>query len=155
MLMTETRDEQGKWLTRPEGSAPLITSATARTMALKRWENFRRNSNKRIVAEAASIDPAVSSPADAYGLLMAKQFTALMDSDKPVVDQAEKLGKFMAGVTGENSQRENAPAGQISGDPGALLELLQAIERNKQAAVDQARAVDTTATDTRNEIQGK
>jgi len=53
---------------------------------------------------------------------------------------------------GGNSQRENAAENsKISVTPAALLELVGMIERDKRLAVDQARATDTNATDTRSE----
>ena len=53
---------------------------------------------------------------------------------------------------GGNSQRENAGENsKIPVTPTQLMELVGMIERDKRLAVDQARATDTNATDTRNE----
>jgi hypothetical protein len=121
-------------------------------MAQKRWEKYRRQAVKKIVEEAKSIDPSVSVGADAFGLVAAKQFTALMDSDKPAMDQLEKLYKMMTGVNTEESRRENASApGAISGSPEALLRLVEIIERDRRQAVDAARSTDGEATDTRSD----
>jgi hypothetical protein len=52
---------------------------------------------------------------------------------------------------GGNSQRENAAENsKIPVTPTQLMELVGMIEREKRLAIDQARATDTHATDTRN-----
>jgi hypothetical protein len=48
-------------------------------------------------------------------------------------------------------RRENEQPGVISATPQALLELVGMIERDKRLAVDQARATNIDATDTRSE----
>ena len=118
--------------------------AQASTLARTRWENYRRSAVKRITGEARSVDMTVSTGADAFGLVAAKQFSALMDSDKPKLDDLERLYKMMTGVTVANSQREDAlaPAGAISAAPETLLHLAELIERERSAAVDRARAID-------------
>jgi hypothetical protein len=50
-----------------------------------------------------------------------------------------------------NPRRENTPTDAIPVTPTQLMELVGMIERDKRLAVDQARAMDTNATDTRNE----
>lgn len=151
---TDIRDSNGRWLAPPPGSEKTrITSANARTMVQKRWEKYRRQAVRKIVEEAKSIDPSVSVGAEAFGLVAAKQFTALMDSDKPRIADLEKLGQIMTGMT-EESRRENTPgAGDsvITATPKALLDLLRAIESDKAAAIDRARAIDADSTDTRND----
>jgi hypothetical protein len=128
-----------------------ITSANAGELSRKRHEANRRAAVKRILGEAQSIDPSIQTPADAYGLLVASQYTKLLDSDKPNVEQIERLGKMLTGMD-LNSQRENASApGTITADPDTLMQLISALEREKQIAVDRARAIDVTSTDTRNE----
>ena len=142
------RDDNGRFLAPPPGSeSTRITTANARTLAQKRWEKYRRAAVQRILGEAQSIDGSVQTPADAFGLVAAKQYTTLMDSDKPRVADLEKLGQIMTGhtATGENSQRANEPpAGALVAAPETLMQLVDMIERERSAAVDRARAVDTT-----------
>jgi hypothetical protein len=126
----------------PGGGSTAITQANASALAKKRWENYRRAAVKAIIDEAKSIDTEASTGAAAFGLVAAKQFTTLMDSDKPAIDQLEKLGKIMTGLTGENSQRDHTPPGAISGSPQALAELVTLLEAERAAAVDRGRAVD-------------
>ena len=150
---TDIRDKNGRWLVAPPGSEETrITTANARSMAQRRWEKYRRAAVREIVEEAKSINPAVATSADAYGLLMANQYTKLLDSQKPAVDQVEKLGKMLTGMDTE-ARRENAQDApdSISGSPEALMQLVTMIEADRRQAVDRARAVDATATDTRNE----
>jgi hypothetical protein len=146
-----TRQPNGKWITAPKSPAP-ITHANARSMAQKRWEKYRQAAVKRIVGEAQSIDPDVQTPADAYGLVAAKQYTTLMDSDKPRIADLEKLGQIMTGIS-EEPRRENAGGGEnsISGSPEALMRLVELLEAERSAAVDRSRAIDVKSTDIRNE----
>ncbi len=147
-----TRRPDGKWITAPKSPAP-ITHANARSMAQRRWEKYRRQAVKKIVEEAKSIDPSVSVGADAYGLVAAKQFTALMDSEKPRIADLEKLGHIMTGMDAE-PRRENTPDGSdssITASPQALMQLVSMLEESKAAAVDRARAVDADSTDIRSE----
>jgi hypothetical protein len=124
-----------------------ITKENAAELSRKRHEANRRAVVRRIVGEAQSIDPDVQTPADAYGLLMANQYTKLLDSEKPAVDQAEKLGKIMTGMDTQNSQRENAPAqpGTVTMAADTLVEIMQRLEDEKRLAVERARAIDAGA----------
>lgn len=100
------------------------------------------------------MDITVSTGADAFGLVAAKQFAALMDSEKPRIADLEKLGQIMTGM-GAEPRREDASdqpgSGEISGTPSALMDLIAQIEAARSAAVDRARAVDVDSTDIRNE----
>lgn len=87
-------------------ASTLITSENATALTRKRWEKFRLASNSRIVREAAAIDPTVKTPADAYGLLTSRQYVALLDYDKPRVDELEKMGEIMAGGSMDRRQPE-------------------------------------------------
>lgn len=120
--------------------------AQASTLAKTRWENYRRAAVKRIMGEAKSIDMTVSTGADAFGLVASKQFIALMDSDKPKLDDLERLYKMMTGAVAANAQRadEPPPPGALIGTPETLLQMAELIERERSAAVDRARAIDTT-----------
>lgn len=148
----EVRGKDGRWLAPPPGSEKTrITTDNARSMVQKRVENYRRKAIQRIVEEAKSIDPSVSVGADAFGLVAAKQYAALMDSEKPRIADLEKLGQIMSGVTAVTSHREDAPPGTVSAAPAVLLELAAMIERRQADAVDRARAIDVESTDTRND----
>jgi hypothetical protein len=145
---TDIRDNNGRWLAPPPGSDKTrITTANARSMAQKRWEKYRQAAVRQIVGEAQSIDPSIQTPADAFGLVAAKQFTALMDTDRPKIADLEKLGQIMTGIS-EEPRRENAGGGEnsISGSPEALMRLVELLEAERTAAVDRARAIDVTPT---------
>jgi hypothetical protein len=144
--------DQKRIVANPGGGTAAITQANASALARMRWEKYRRAGVREIVEEAKSINPAVMTSADAYGLLLANQYTKLLDSDKPNIDQTERLGKMLTGMDLQNSQRENASTpGTITADPDTLMQLISALEREKQIAVDRARAVDVDSTDMRNE----
>jgi hypothetical protein len=135
----------------PGGGTAAITQANASALARMRWEKYRRAAAREITSEAKSVNPAVATSADAFGLLMANQWNKLMDDQKPNVVQAEKLGRMLTGMDTE-SQRENAsvPPGSITfGSTDTLAELMRRLEDEKRQAVDRARAIDVT--DTRNE----
>jgi hypothetical protein len=139
----ELRDERGRMIA-PLPGKHTITKADASILARKRWDKYRQEAVKRITGEAQSIDPTVTTGAAAFGLVAAKQYTALMDSDKPAIDQLEKLGRIMTGLTGAEARRDHEPTGEISGSPQALAELVRLLEAERSAAVDQARAIDGT-----------
>ena len=145
------RDSKGRML-KPLPGKHTITKADASSLARKRWEKYRQAAVRRIVGEAQSIDPDVQTPADAFGLVAAKQYTTLMDSDKPKIADLEKLGQIMTGIS-EEPRRANEPTspGSISGSPDALMQLVGMIEAERAAAVERARAVDVDSTDMRNE----
>lgn len=136
----------------PGGGTAAITHANASALAQKRWEKYRRAAVREIVEEAKSINPAVATSADVFGLLVANQFTKLMDSQKPDIFQVEKLGKMLTGMEAE-PRRENAGAApnSVTFSTDALLDILTRIEADKRHAVEAARSIDGTATDIRNE----
>ena len=148
-MATDKRDKNGRFLAVPEGAAPPITSATARDMVQRRVEKYRRAMVSRIVGEAKSIDPSVSVGADAYALVASKQFSALMDSEQPRINDLARLGQMMTGAdVAENARREHgatpAPApGTISASPDTLIELIRAIEAER----DRRQAIDANAKD--------
>src|SRR5688572_14074895 len=145
------RDSKGRML-KPLPGSHVITKADASSLARKRWEKYRQAAVRRIVGEAQSIDPDVQTPADAFGLVAAKQYTTLMDSDKPKIADLEKLGQIMTGISEEPRRaNEPTPPGSISGSPDALMQLVGMIEAERAAAVERARAVDVDSTDMRNE----
>jgi hypothetical protein len=131
----------------PGGGTAAITQANASAMARARWEKYRRAAVREIVDEAKSINPAVMTSADAYGMLMANHYNKLMDSQKPAIDQVEKLGKMLTGMDVENSQRENTQAqpGTVTMAADTLVEIMQRLEDEKRLAVERARAVDAGA----------
>jgi hypothetical protein len=48
--------------------------------------------------EAIAIDPTVQTPADAYALVVGKQYVTLMDSDKPKMDDVYRLGQIIGAL---------------------------------------------------------
>lgn len=91
------RDERGRYLEKP-ANLPVLTSAKAREAAQKRWDKYRHASAKGIMKEAMAIDPTVQTPADAYALVVGKQYVALMDSDKPKMDDVYRLGQIIGAL---------------------------------------------------------
>ena len=99
-LLTSTptpRDERGRYLEKP-ANLPVLTSAKAREAAQIRWDRYRKASAKGIMKEAIAIDPTVQTPADAYALVVGKQYVTLMDSDKPKMDDVYRLGQIIGAL---------------------------------------------------------
>ena len=133
--------------------AAMLTSEKSNLLLRKRWDNYRREAVKRIVGEAASIDPSVSTGAGAFGLVAAKQYVALMDYDKPRIDDLEKLQQLM---TGEKSvaptqQNEKIFSGEIAASASALMELARRIETEIEERVARERAIDIRIENTGND----
>lgn len=101
------RDSRGRML-RPLPGQHVITQANASTLAKKRWDIARRKAALRVVEEAAAVDPRVTLPSDAWALVVARQYVAMLDSDKPRVDDLAKLGQLLGLVRGPN---DNADGG--------------------------------------------
>lgn len=97
-IENKARDDLGRFTKHAKSIGKPITKENAGALARKRWENYRLAAVRRIVEEASSIDPDVSTAAGAYGLLMAKQYTALIDSDKPRMDDVEKFAQLIGGA---------------------------------------------------------
>lgn len=118
------RDERGRFL---EGTKPINTiksSADARMMAQKRWNKAAQKARDRITREAASIDPTITNVYDAHALMLTKQYTTILDSDKPRMDDAEKLSQ-MLGLAPRNVELREPTLPQIqAGDVDAVLMLV-------------------------------
>lgn len=145
-LQIAKRDDRGRMLEPLPGTTP-FTSVTARNAAAKRWEKYRRVGNQKLVEQFGKDGLDVSSPADVYGLILAKQAKALHDAKDPKLTDVEKLGRLMTGHASEEARRGNEggasiPPGAIVAAPGALAELLQILERDKRAALDKSQAID-------------
>lgn len=140
------RDAKGRMLAPLAGAAPPITSDNAREMVRKRVEKYRRAALKRIIDEAQSIDPDVSTAADAFGLVASKQYVALMDSNGPKIGDLAKMRDIMTGNE-EKASYSSTPNGsaQISAEPSALVELASLLEREIAARVQRERAIDGDA----------
>jgi len=75
-----------------------ITSDNARVLASARWEKYRQAAVQRVIEEGRGIDPNVQGGADAWALLVSKQYIALMDSDKPRGDDLKAIGQVIGAM---------------------------------------------------------
>ena len=91
------RDERGRMLAPLPGTRP-ITHENARMLVEKRWANYRRAAVQRVTDEMRGFDPSIKGGADAWGMLVAKQAVALMDSDKPRGDDLYRIGQVMGAL---------------------------------------------------------
>jgi hypothetical protein len=100
------RGADGRFLPGTRPANVIASSADARALAAKRHEAYRRAAVRRIVGEAESIDPSVSTGADAYALVASRQYVALMDHDKPRIEDLERLGALMTDYSPRQQQHE-------------------------------------------------
>lgn len=139
------RDERGRWLEQPPNSKQ-ITSATARTMAEKRWKKAREKVRLRVTEEMQGFFPSVTTPEDAYAEIVAKQAVSLMDYDKPRMDEVDKLGQIMgARPDAQDLKQDATPVQQTT-------ELLTAAARLLELVKDNIPAIQVI--DIRNDIDG-
>lgn len=104
------RAPDGKWLQKPAKSKD-FTSESGRTANQKRWEKYRQAAVDRVIAEGRGIDPTIKGGADAWGLLVSKQYIALMDSEKPRGDDLHRIGQVLGAVPmAHEVQREDTGA---------------------------------------------
>lgn len=128
------RDEKGRLLRKLESGAPTITPETARSMVARRWDNYRRAAANRITREAAAIDPTVNTPADAWGVVVAKQYTALLDADKPRGDDLYRMGQIIGALPTVYDKADANSASQI--DDAAAMILARIAELAARDVVD-------------------
>ena len=141
------RDSRGRMLAPLPGTQP-ITHANARTLALKRWEKYRREAVQKVTGIIAKeVDPSIETGAQAYAVVLAHHAKLLIQSKQPRIYDVEKLGQLMTGASQE-SQRGNAgdpPAGVIIAQPATLMELVDILERRRELDKQQARAIEGQA----------
>lgn len=126
------RGEGGRFAKGTKTHAP-ITKENAHLLARKRWEKFRQTAASRIVREAAAIDPTIATPADAYGLLAAKQYTALLDYDKPRIDELVDMGILMTGHNPRQAAQDTDAATIAQGVSDGIAQALERIARDVRA----------------------
>jgi hypothetical protein len=100
--------DRGRIVANPGGGTHAITSVDAREKVRKRWENYRKASARGILKEAMAIDPSVETPADAYALVVGKQYLALVDSDKPKLDDVYKLGQIIGALPNSHEKQPDS-----------------------------------------------
>ena len=136
-------------------SGAVLTSDKAREMVRARVERKR----ERIIAGAnaalgKSQDWVAPQDLDFVEAIAEVAAMKALNPDDPKSIDAARFLLQEAGLSAADSRRENepdAPSSAIIAAPDALVELAAAMEREMQRRLDQARAVDATATDIRNE----
>ncbi len=147
MIEEAKRDEHGRML-EPLPGKHTITKADASILAQKRWNIYRQEAVKKITGEIASIEPGVTTGAAAFAVIASKQALALLDSEKPRINDLVKLGELMTGKSvSAEPQRDHAANGAITIAPSTLIQLAEEIELYAQAKRDKARAVDAVTHD--------
>jgi hypothetical protein len=77
----------------------IASSSQGRELANRRYEQAQEAVRAAVLREVAGIsDIPINTPEDAFSFVVAKQTTALIDSDKPRFDDVERLGQLMGTV---------------------------------------------------------
>ena len=149
--MDDLRNDKGQWLVKPEQAHSITSSEEGRELARKRWDGYRAAAVQGVISQAAVLDKNITTGAGAFALVVAKHFSLLMTSEKPRISELVKLRDMLLGKDaadpGDNSQRADMRAGEISAAPAVLMELVAMIEQRQRQAADRARAVDVTSQD--------
>ena len=149
--MDAIRDSKGKWITRPPDSAPILDSTRASELNRLRWDMYTDAARVAVIKACEDMGIQVTDAAGAYGVAVAAQYKALVSSQKPKFSDLIKFRDILLGKDsaqdGDNSQRENIRAGEISAAPAVLMELVAMIEQRQRQAADRARAVDASSQD--------
>lgn len=124
------RDDKGRFIKGTRAPGTINSSASARNLAQKRWAKARKAAADRVVREAASIDPTVNTWADAWGLVTARQYSALMDSDKPRGDDLLAIGKAIGAMPSDADKVRDDIQAQPRTQPDVVLALLAVLERS-------------------------
>lgn len=113
-------------------------SARAREAAAKRWDKYRRDAADAVAKEAGSIMPGSSTPGAAWGVLNARLFQQIMDSDKPRGGDVEILGRNIGALP-----RLNDVQGQGQGNTTNILAISDTAARALADALARLPALDT------------
>ena len=135
------RDEKGRMLANLPGTRQ-ITSETALAHARKRAENYRRAAVRRIVGEAAAVDPSISTGADAFAIVAARQWAALMDYEKPRIEDLQRMRDLMTGADDKRKEEEAQTVTHVHQMDAATVALLERIARQQAAEVVDGETVD-------------
>ncbi len=104
------RNEKGHWLAQHPGAVP-ITHENARELQARRWMLATERTAQWITKEAQSIDPDIRDVADAHAFMWSKQYTTIIDSDKPRTDDAERVSQAMGTMPRNADLRQTQQAG--------------------------------------------
>ncbi len=129
------RDERGRMLANLPGTQK-ITPETALAHARKRAENYRRAAVRRIVGEAAAVDPSISTGADAFAIVAARQWAALMDYEKPRIEDLQRMRDLMTGADDKRKDEDGQTVTHIHQMDAATVALLEQIARAQSQVVD-------------------
>ena len=136
---TQAQAQPRKIAGRNGGTIIPITSATASDLAKRRWAKFRQAAARRVTGEAQAIDPTATTAAEAWGLAVAKQYVALLDSDKPRGDDLIRIGEAIGAVASARERDTEQPTATINiaiMDTGAAQALAQALGLVRGEVVD-------------------
>jgi hypothetical protein len=138
------RDANTGRMVRPP-TAALITPEKANDF-LRRRQELKQ---ERIIAGAAKVLERTGgwelpNELDVVEAIGEAVMEKALDIDNKGQIDAAKFILAEAGLSASQSQRENAPTqpGAITGDPETMMRLFELMEKDKQQAVDRARAVD-------------
>lgn len=118
-----------------------ITPDEAREMAHKRWDKYREATASRIVKEAQAIDSSIETEEDAWALVVAKTYIAIMDSDKPRGDDLEKVGRAMGAIPNITDVKQVIPQ-ETDEDVKALIREVARLAARYERETVEGRVID-------------
>jgi hypothetical protein len=147
------RDKRGRLLAPIPGSEQhQFTPANARMAAEARWEQYRSAAVARVVEEGKALDPTIKGGAGAWGLLVAKQYLALLDSDKPRGDDLYRIGQVLGAVPTAHEARALEHAASQEAGPALAVELVSLLRdivvRLVELPAPAAEVIDADASNT-------
>lgn len=132
---SEYRDPKtGRFIRRPPGAFE-ITKENASALGKKRQEVYRRKAAKYLLEEARAINPNIHYTSDAWGMMVANQFTKIIDSQYPSLKDVYKIGQILGALpkVGEVKIQNDQEVQKVD-DLEKAERILSIIERAKQLA---------------------
>lgn len=129
------RNDKGQLLQpHPKGVEHQITTENSREYKARRWMLAEERTAQWITKEAQSVDPAIQDVFDAHAYMMSKQYVNIMESDKPNMDDAEKIAQAMGTMPRNAELRQNTQESTANDDMAValrgLVEFLQGRNRD-------------------------
>lgn len=125
------------------GGPYAITKENAGAMLRKRWDDTYAAVGEAVLREVKSFaDVPTNTPREAFAYIAGKQAVALADSEKPRVEDLEKLGQLMGEVPRNVELRNGDPGTMVDAMHEALLRLASEFAGTIPADVVDALAKD-------------
>lgn len=140
---TDTKRNPSHWTAETAPLGKPITSENARALARLRWEKTRGKVAAALAEAGRSVDPAVLhgtgyDVADAVAFAAAKQYAAILDSEKPRMDDLVKLVQLAGAAPSayDMAERDTGAAVSVSLSAAGLARLVGLLTGGAADVVD-------------------